>query len=531
MVLRSRSREDPARAAGARRPRLIVLAAVLGVVMDGVDMSAVAVANPLIARDLDAGLAQLQWVTNAYVLATAVALITGGTLGDRFGHRRVFLAGLAGFAAGSVLAGTAGSAEMMIFWRAVQGACGAVLMPCSLAILRLAFPPDELKRVIGIWGGMMALTIAGGPFVGGVVADLAGWRWIFFVNVPIAAAAAIVTRVAVPAGRAGAPPRPLDPAGALLLGGALFGTVWGLIRVPGAGWGDAGVLGAFAAAGALLAVLAVRSGRVPHPLVPPALFRSRPFSAGMVISTLAPVPMFGAVFFIGLYLQNVRGLGPAQAGGVLVAVLALFALSAPLAGLLNQRLGPRPPLLCGALLSAAGLLGLSRLEVDTPVAALVPFLLLLGLGVGCTAPVAAEVVVGSAPPDLAGVSSGLQHTAGMVGMSLGISVYGTLVSAGIGASLPQRLAAAGVPADAAAGITARTSEIAQGAVPPTGGLPPAVAEAAAGAAHAAFVHGAGLALLAGAGVAVVQAAAAFAVVRGGPGPSGAAVTPPATTDR
>ncbi|HEX2313143.1 MAG TPA: MFS transporter [Thermomonospora sp.] len=501
-------------AARSGRPGLVVLAAVLGVVMDGVDMSAVTVANPLIAADLGGGLADLQWVTNAYVLATAAALITAGTLGDRFGHRRLFLVGLTGFTAGSVLAGTAGSVEMMIVWRAVQGAFGAVLMPCSLALLRLTFPPHELKRVIGLWGGMMALTIAGGPFVGGVVADLAGWRWIFFVNVPVATVAVLVTVLAVPSVRAPGSARALDVPGAVLLTGVLVGVVWALIRVPSAGWGDAAVLTAFAAAGALLVLLVLRERRAADPLVPPALFRSRPFSAGLAISTLAPVPMFGAVFFIGLYLQNVRGFGPMATGGVLVSVLALFAFGAPLSGLLNQRFGPRLPLLCGALLTMAGLAGLSRLTVDTPVAALVPFLLMLGLGVGFTAPAAAEVVVGNAPAGLAGVSSGLQHTAGMVGMSLGISVYGTLVGFRIDAVLADRLAAAGVPPDAAARITGRIGEIAQGVVPLPGGLPAGVAEAATEAGHAAFVTGMRLALLAGAGVAVAQAVLASLV--GGP---------------
>jgi EmrB/QacA subfamily drug resistance transporter len=334
---------------------LIIVATSLGLMMDGIDLSGVSVANPVIAADLHANLSQLQWVTNGYLLAMAVALITAGKLGDRFGHRRIFLVGMIGFAASSGLVGLSTHITTMIVFRILQGLFGAALMPNSLAILRLIFPPDELKRAIGFSGGMVALATTGGPAVGGVIVDYLGWRWIFFTNLPVAAIVVGLTLAVIPGASAERITRPrIDVPGVLLLAVSLGGLVWGLIASPVRGWSDPEVLAALVIAAIAAVLFVVRQQTTPSPLLPLDLFRSLPFSAGASILVLTGMAIFGTIFYLVFYLQHVKALSPSETGFVMLACTAMFIFSAPASGILNQRFGARLPLTIGSALIIAG---------------------------------------------------------------------------------------------------------------------------------------------------------------------------------
>lgn len=498
---------------GTGRGVAILVATSLGVVMDGIDTTGMVVANPTIAQDLGADLRALQWIINGYLLAMAVCVIAGGRLGDRFGHKRVFLTGLVGFAIASALVGTAGTPGLMIVWRVCQGLFGSVLMPTSLAILRFAFPGERIKVAMGIWGGMFAFATAAGPVVAGLVVGRLGWRWVFFMNLIVCAVAFAIGFHAMSGRRAPAGPRTLDLPGVVALAGMLGGLAGGIMWVPTTGWGHPSVLLAFAGSAACLVLFVLRESRASEPLLPARLFRSVPLSAGTVIVLLTGLATFGVAFYLALYLQQVRGLRPLEAGLTLMPLTVLFIVSAPTGGLLNRRFGPRVPLIVGSLLIAVSMLGLSRVGAESSMHAVWPFLLPLGLGAGFVMPTATEVILSNAPPALAGVAGGLQHTAGMVGTILGVSVLGTLISLRVDLSLGDRLARVGVPQATAEQVTGQLGQVAQGVVPVPPGTPSAVADAITDAGHAAFAEGLRGAALAGFVIASASALLALSVGR------------------
>jgi EmrB/QacA subfamily drug resistance transporter len=499
---------------GFGHPWLTLVAVAFGVMMVGLDATVVAIANPAIARDLGAGLTDLQWVTNGYLLALAVSLVIAGRLADRFGRKTVFLTGVVGFAAASVMVGLAGSIGAVIFWRVVQGFAGALLQPASLAILRSTFSPERLNMAIGIWGGVSALAIASGPIVAGLMVEHVSWQSVFYLNAPVAVVAVLlggwVIRQSRDPGAAGS----YDLPGVGLLAGALFALVWGLIKAQSAGFGDSLPLTFFAVAAILGVAFVVREQAAPQPLLPLRLFRSASLSAGTVLVTLGAFALFGAFFFLTLYLQQVHGLSPVGAGVRLLPMTATFIVSAPLAGALTARFGPRPPLVAGMLLTAASLFGLSRLTVDSPYLGLWPSFVLLGIGFGLVVVAGTEAIVGNAPVSLAGVAGGVQQTGFQLGGVLGTTVFSTLMATRVGDVLIGRLTGAGVPADVAQGLSGAGEYVAQGIAPVPPGAPAALADAVTTGAHLAFMDGFHAALLVGAAVALVAAAVALLVRRG-----------------
>jgi EmrB/QacA subfamily drug resistance transporter len=482
------STEPAARSATVPYGGLIIVATSLGLMMDGIDVSGVSVANPVIGRELGATLPQLQWVTNGYLLAMAAALITGGKLGDRWGHRRLFLTGMIGFAASSAVAGLSSDIRLLIAMRVIQGLFGAALMPTSLAILRLAFPPDKLKQAIGISGGMIALASTGGPAIGGLLVEYAGWRWIFFTNVPVAVIVVALTAVAIPDLRADHPTRPrIDVPGVVLLALTLVGLVWALIASPVRGWSDAAVLASLVVAVVAGVLFVLRQQRTGDPLLPLTLFRSARFSAGAVVLILAGMVIFGTIFYLVFYLQQVKSLSAVKTGLILLTCTGMFAFGAPAGGTLNQRYGGRLPVTIGLVLMIIGAVGLSSLQVDSSLYAVWPFLMAAGLGMGFVAPTAVELVVGGAPERYAGVAGGVQHTAGMLGTALGTAVFGVLVTVRAEHTLPGRLADAGAPASAGSAVNG--GEVGQAAAQLPPGTSPDVAGRIARAVHEAFVDG------------------------------------------
>src|SRR6266566_8887800 len=420
-------------------PPLTLLAVAMGVMMVGLDGTIVAVANPAIQSHLHASLAGIQWVSNAYLLALAVSLIPAGKAGDRFGHKKVFLTGITGFAASSAaigLAGSiAGSITGVIAFRALQGVFGAMLQPTALALLRRTFPPKKLNGAIGVWGAVIGASTAAGPIVGGLLVQHIGWEACFYVNVPVGAAALAMSLLVLRETPA-APASSFDIPGIATLAGALFTLIFGLIKGPDYGWGSARTL-AFLGAAALLGLLfIVRERRARQPLLPLRLFRSASLSAGVVLVILLMFALFGAMFFMTFYLENVHGLDPIGAGVHLLPMTAMLIIGSPVAGSLIGKLGPRLPIMAGMTMAAVAMFGLSRLGAAASPNDTIAWFVLLGLGLSPVMVGATNVIVGNAPVKLSGVASGLQSTALQLGGTLGTAVLGAVMTARVSSLLP-----------------------------------------------------------------------------------------------
>jgi EmrB/QacA subfamily drug resistance transporter len=524
-IRRSGSRTDDGagRSGGmARRwrgnPALTLLAVALGVMMVGIDGTIVAVANPAIQSHLHASLAGIQWVSNAYLLALAVSLITAGKLGDRFGHKRVFLAGVAGFAASSAAIGLsgsiAGSITLVIAFRALQGVFGAMLQPTALALLRKNFPAEKLNAAIGIWGAVIGASTAAGPIVGGLLVQHIGWEACFYINVPVGlialAASLLVLRETDPSPAA----RSFDIPGIAALSGALFLLIWGLIKGPDYGWSSAPTLAFLGAAALAVLLFVLRQARTAQPLLPLRLFRSASLSAGVVLVVLLMFAMFGAMFFMTFYLENVHGLDPIAAGVHLLPMTAMLIVGSPLAGALISKLGPRIPLVAGMLMAAIAMAGLSRLGAASSPNDTIAWFVLLGLGLSPVMVGATNVIVGNAPVELAGVAGGLQSTAMQVGGALGTAVLGAVMSAKISATLPGSWHAAHLPPLSPAQLASVKSVVSVGAAPVTGNTPSQFAGEITRISHATFTAGMHNAFLVAAAVALAGAVIALITRRG-----------------
>jgi EmrB/QacA subfamily drug resistance transporter len=510
----------PASGAGRMRgnPALTLLTVAVGVMMVAIDGTIVAVANPAIQSHLHASLAGIQWVTNAYLLALAVSLITIGKLGDRFGHKKVFLAGVTGFALSSAaigLSGTiSGSIGLIIAFRALQGVFGAMLQPSALALLRATFPVQRLNGAIGIWGAVIGASTAAGPIVGGLLVQHISWEACFYVNVPVGAAALVMSLLVLRNTPSSPAASSFDIPGVAALSGALFLLIWGLIKGSYYGWGSPRTL-AFLGAAALVGLLFVlRESRARQPLLPLRLFRSASLSAGTVLVVLLMFAMFGAMFFMTFYLENVHGLDPVGAGLHLLPMTAMLIVGSPLAGALISRVGPRVPIMAGMLMAAAALFGLSRLGAGAGPNDTIAWFVLLGLGLSPVMVGATDVIVGNAPVELAGVAGGLQSTAMQVGGTLGTAVLGAVMSAKVASLLPASWHAAHLPALTTAQLAQVKSAISVGAAPVTSSTPPQLASAITHVSDATFAGGMHSAFLVAAAVALAGAVIALITRRG-----------------
>ena len=399
---------------GQPRGRWIIAATVLGSSMAMLDSTVVNVALPTIGNELHTSLAGLQWVVTSYTLTLAGLILLGGALGDRFGRRRVFLIGVTWFALSSALCGVAPGIGVLIAARALQGIGGALLTPGSLAIIQSAFAPDDRPRAIGAWSGLGGVSGAIGPFLGGWIVGSIGWRWIFLLNLPLAAAVIAVTIRHVPESRDPTAQGRFDIAGAVLAALALAGITAGLIEAPSASLLTSLVpaLGGLAA-GAAFVLLERRRGRHPErvpPMLPLGIFSSRQFTAINLI-TFVVYGAMGAVFFLlVLSLQVVAGFTPLQAGISLLPSTAAMLLLSARAGALAQRFGPRWLMTGGLLTAAAGLALLTRIGPDTSyVADVLPAVLLFGLGLSMTVAPLTATVLASADERHAGVASGVNN--------------------------------------------------------------------------------------------------------------------------
>jgi EmrB/QacA subfamily drug resistance transporter len=392
------------------RGRVALVATVAASAMASLDATVVNVALPHIGQEFGATISSLHWVLTGYLVALASLILLGGALGDRFGRRKIFVAGTIWFAAASLLCGAAPNIEVLVAARVLQGVGGALLTPGSLAILQASFRESDRAAAVGAWSGLGGVAGAIGPFVGGGLVDGPGWRWAFLINLPVAAIAIVCAHRAIPETRDPHTGRSLDLVGAALAVSGLAASTWALTEAGPRGWTDAAVLGAGAIAIAALAAFVSRMRHTDDPLVPPALFRDRTFS----IVNLQTVLLYGALgvsfFLVSYELQVATGWSALQAGVALLPATGLMLLLSASSGALAQRIGPRLQLTVGPLLAAVGLLLLARIgENASWVTDVLPGAIVFGLGlVTFVAPLTATVMA-AADPDHVSVASGVNN--------------------------------------------------------------------------------------------------------------------------
>ncbi|SNS81812.1 MFS transporter [Actinomadura mexicana] len=402
--------------------RWILLATVLGSSVAFLDSTVVNVALPRLARDLNADMAGLQWTVNAYTLTLAGFILLGGSLGDRFGRRRIFLIGVVWFAVASVLCGVAPNVGSLVLARALQGVGGALLTPGSLAIIQASFAADDRPRAVGAWSGLGGVAGAIGPFLGGWLVETAGWRWVFLLNVPLAAVVVLVAVRHVPESVDPQAHGRFDVLGAALAALALAGTTYALTEAPGGGAAPP-VIATAAIAGLAAAVAFVlverlrgrrsraRAGRAaPQPMLPLDVFSSRQFSAVNVVTFIMYGGMGVMFFLFVLNLQVVTGFSPIAAGTALLPVTVLMLLLSARAGALAQKIGPRLPMTAGLLVAALGMLLVGRIGADASyVRDVLPSVVVFGLGLAAVVAPLTATVLATADVRHAGVASGVNN--------------------------------------------------------------------------------------------------------------------------
>jgi EmrB/QacA subfamily drug resistance transporter len=361
------------------------------------------------------------------MLVFAGLLLTAGSLGDRFGRRRALTTGLLVFAGGSVLAALSGSTTELIASRALMGVGGALIMPSTLSILTAVFPAEERAKAIGAWAAVAGLGIALGPIAGGWLVEHADWHWVFLVNIPIAVLALAAGRVLVPESRDPKPDR-IDLPGAALSTLGLTALLWAVIEAPDRGWTTGPIVGAFAAAVAILGLFAAWELRTPTPMLDVRLFRNPRFSAASGAIGLAFFGLFGVLFFTTQYLQSVHGFSPLEAGVWSLPVAAGLAVGGPLSAKLSARFGAKVVVSGGLSIVAAGLTLYATARPDSPFALIGGAETILGLGIGLAMTPATDSIMSTLPPERASVGSALNDTVRQVGGALGVAVLGSVLS-------------------------------------------------------------------------------------------------------
>lgn len=401
--------------------RWVLAATVSGSALALLDATTVNVALPAIAADLDATVGSLQWTINGYTLTLAALILLAGSLADRFGRRRIFVIGVTWFAVASILCALAPSVELLVAARILQGIGGALLTPGSLAILQASFAPDDRARAIGAWSGLGAIAAAVGPLVGGWLVGTVGWRWIFWTNLPIAAAVVWMTLRHVPESRAVLTTRRFDVEGAVLATVGLGAVTWALIAAGEQGASATVVASAVAGVLALVAFLAVQA-RAVEPMMPLGLFTSRQFSAVNAVTFVVYGGMAVVFFLLVVHLQQVVGYTPLVAGTSLVPITLLMLLLSPRAGALAEQIGPRLPLTIGPVVMAAGLLLAARIGPHSSyLADVLPSVTVFGLGLATMVAPLTATALAAAGEGRSGIASGINNaisrTAGLLAVA------------------------------------------------------------------------------------------------------------------
>lgn len=413
---------DPVIQWGTARARWVLAATVGGSGVAMLDATTVNVALPALGEELNASVADLQWTINAYTLAVASLVLLAGSLADRFGRRRVFMIGVAWFAVASLLCAVAPDVQFLILARALQGVGGALLTPGSLAILQASFRPEDRARAVGAWSGLGGVAAALGPVLGGYLVSTASWRWIFLINLPVAAVVLAVTARYVPETRSPDRVPGFDLSGSLLAVTGLGASTWALISIGDRGLSPAVVVAAVAGVAALSAFVLVER-RSTHPLIPPRIFRSRQFTAANVVTFLMYGGMSGVFFLLVVHLQQVAGFSPIAAGTALIPVTVLMLLLSARGGALAQRIGPRLPMSLGPLIIASGMLLMTRIGAGASyMGDVLPAAVVFGLGLALTVAPLTATVLAAAEDSLTGVASGVNNAVSRAAGLLAVAV-------------------------------------------------------------------------------------------------------------
>jgi EmrB/QacA subfamily drug resistance transporter len=477
------------------------------------DNTAVNVALPSIQKDFGASLSALEWAINAYTLTFAVLLVTGGRLGDIFGRRRMFLFGVVVFALASSTIGFAPSEGWLVASRAIQGIGAAFMMPGTLSIISNAFPPEERGKAIGTWAGVSAIALAAGPLLGGWLTEDVSWRAIFFINLPVAIGAVIVTLFAAHESRDETVGRTVDLPGIAGITVSLTALVFALVEGNSWGWGSPKIIGLLALSVVALAAFVVVEKRAVAPVVDFDALRSRQFLGANIVAFMVSFGMLAMFFFLALYMQNILGFSPLEAGVRFLPATVVIIFAGPIAGRLADRFGPRPLMTAGMLITAVSLFWQSRIGVDTSYGFLAPAFVLMGLGMGLVMSPMSMAAMNAVDRTKAGVASGTLSMFRMVGGTFGVAALGALVSSVGRHDLERSLPA--VPEGA-------RERLAEG-LGSGGGLhdaPPRVVDAA----HAAFVDALGTGLTISAIAVAAGAVLAWLLIAPGR-PSGPAPLP------
>ncbi len=397
----------------------MIVATVLGSGIASLDATVVSIALPAIQRSFHTGLGLLQWVVTGYSLTLAAFLLLGGSLGDRAGRKRVFIVGVVWFTAASVLCGIAPNAVTLIAARVVQGAGGALLTPASLAILEASFQEADRSRAIGAWSGLGGLASAAGPLVGGYLISAGSWRWVFFMNIPVAAAVLWVTARHVPESRDPNATGRVDTAGAVLAAVLLSGLTYGLIEGPTKGWTSPLVVVALIVAVIAAPLFLIVESRVANPMLPLDMFGVRQFSAANAVTFVVYAALGGALFLLPVELQVVSGYSPLGAGLSLLPVTAFMLVFSARSGRLASRIGPRLQMSVGPVVVGAGLLLLTRAPDGSGYAQYVlPAVVVFGAGLAITVAPLTATAMNAAPTEQAGTASAVNNvvarTAGLI---------------------------------------------------------------------------------------------------------------------
>jgi len=391
--------------------RWVLSATVLGSGIAFLDSTVVNVALPHIGEELDTGVGGLQWVLNGYLLAVSSLILLGGSLGDRFGRKRIFQIGIVVFAVASLLCAVAPNEQMLVAARVLQGVGGALLTPGSLAILEASFRREDRARAIGAWSGLTGVSSAIGPFLGGWLVDAGSWRWIFLINLPLSVFVVVVAARHVPESSDPEAPTQIDGLGALLVALGLGGVSWGLIAAGDDGWGAVSVWGSLVVGVVSLVAFVVVERRSSHPMVPTHIFASAQFRTANLVTAAVYAALGGVFFLLVVQLQNVLGYSAIEAGAATFPITVLMLALSSRSGALAARIGPRLQMTAGPLLVAAGTLLMTRIDAGSGYAAdVLPAVLVMGLGLATVVAPLTATALSAADDRYAGAASGINTT-------------------------------------------------------------------------------------------------------------------------
>ena len=474
------------------------------------DNTVVNVALPSIQNDLGASISGLEWTINGYTLSFAVLLATGGRLGDIFGRRRMFLTGVVIFALSSATAGLAPDQTALVISRVAQGVGAALMMPGTLSIIADAFPPEERGKAMGTWAGVSALALAIGPVLGGFLTEHVSWRAIFYLNIPVAIGAVAATVFAVRESRDTSVGRDVDYPGVAVLTAGLTALVLALVEGNSWGWGSTEVIALLIGAAVALPAFVFVENRVKAPMVQFDLLADRNFLGAVVVALIISFAMLGVFFFLALYMQDILGYTPLEAGVRFLPSTLMIVAVAPVAGRLADRFGPRWLIVGGLALVAASLFTFSGIATDSSYLDLLPGFLLLGIGIAMTMSPMTSAAMNAVPVQKAGIASGVLSMFRMVGGSLGVAITGAIFQGLVSSKLDSLLSGTGVTA---AQRDAAAEQLGGGSVGHVPGLDPAQVKEVTMAGGEAFVYALGTAMTVSGFVAVLGAVIAAVAIR------------------